>query len=174
MHVNNCDRTNITEPTKKHNSSRGYLVSSFLLSDSSRPLEDEIGKIISQDAKFAGFNLLLFVPALTSNGPLTYDALFVTNHGSGGTITSRPLSATEHSCGGMSNGIDGLGADHWPKVKHATCDLDAVLHTLTPESTEADLTDRLFKLLAWVHLCQIPSVAIILTYRDSPEKSAVP
>lgn len=126
------------------------MASSFLLSDSSHPLKDEIGKIIPQDAKFAGFNLLLFAPAFTPNEPFTYEALFVTNHGSGGTITSRPLSATEHSCGGMSNGIDGLGADQWPKVKHATCDLDAVLHSLTPESTEADLTDRLFKLLAWV------------------------
>jgi hypothetical protein len=39
------------------------LVSSFLLSDSSHPLEDQVGKILPQDAEFAGFNLLLLAPA---------------------------------------------------------------------------------------------------------------
>lgn len=58
--VNN--RTNITERPNSFTSSRGHLVSSFLLSDSSSPLEDEVGKVVSSDAKFAGFNLLLLAP----------------------------------------------------------------------------------------------------------------
>jgi hypothetical protein len=30
----------------------------------------------------------------------------------------------------MSNGVDGKGADDWPKVRHAIDDFTAVLHTL--------------------------------------------
>ncbi|TFK34760.1 NRDE protein-domain-containing protein [Crucibulum laeve] len=141
--------TNITEPTKEYNTSRGYLVSSFLLSDSFHPLEDEVGKIVPQDAKFAGFNLVLFAPLLRPDGSLYFDTLLVTNHGGGGTLTSRPLSPGERFCGGVSNGIDGAGATDWPKVKHATKDLDTILQTLTPDTTETELTDRLFELLSW-------------------------
>jgi len=60
-------------------SSRGYIVSSFLLSDSSHPLEDEVGKILPQDAKFAGFNLLLLAPTIQSTNSLRFDASLVTN-----------------------------------------------------------------------------------------------
>lgn len=126
------------------------MTSSFLLSDSSQPLEAEVAKIVPQDAKFAGFNLLLLTPASSySDGSLRFDPLLVTNHGSGGTIESRPLSRAEKSCGCVSNAIDGANAE-WPKVKHATKEFDAVLRTLSPGTTEAELTDRLFKVLAWV------------------------
>uniref|UniRef100_A0A8H7XQL1 NRDE family protein n=1 Tax=Psilocybe cubensis TaxID=181762 RepID=A0A8H7XQL1_PSICU len=141
--------TNITEPAKTYNTSRGYLVSSFLLSDSSHPLQDEIGKIIPEDALFAGFNLLLLAPTLNENGTIRYDSLFVTNHGGGGTLTSRPLHPNELSSGAMSNGIDGEGAELWPKVRHATEDFNATLHTLAPGQSESELTEHLFELLAW-------------------------
>ncbi|KDR83037.1 hypothetical protein GALMADRAFT_238805 [Galerina marginata CBS 339.88] len=141
--------TNITEPPKKYNTSRGYLVSSFLRSDSSHPLEDEVGKIIPEDAQFAGFNLLLLAPTFDTNGAIRYDPLLVTNHGGGGNLTSRQLRPTERSCGGISNGIDGAGAELWRKVQHATEDFDAVLQASTPDQTESELTAQLFQLLAW-------------------------
>ncbi|GLB38715.1 putative transport and Golgi organisation 2 [Lyophyllum shimeji] len=141
--------TNITEPVKPYNFSRGYLASSFLLSDSTGPLEDQVAQIVPQDAQFAGFNLLLFAPAAPRpDGLLHFDSLLVTNHGSGGIVTSRPLSADERFCGCVSNAVDGLNTG-WPKVKHATREFDAVLQTLSSETTDADLTDRLFELLAW-------------------------
>ncbi|KAF8956526.1 NRDE protein-domain-containing protein [Flammula alnicola] len=141
--------TNITEPVKAYNTSRGYLVSSFLLSHSSHPLEDEIGNIVPEDAQFAGFNLLLLAPTVDPNGSIQYESLFVTNHGGGGSLTSRPLSSNECSCGGLSNGVDGAEANVWPKVQHATEDFDAVLQTSTPDETEAELTEHLFQLLTW-------------------------
>ncbi|KAF8626003.1 hypothetical protein AX17_006726 [Amanita inopinata Kibby_2008] len=141
--------TNITEPPTNLGTSRGSLVSSFLLSDSSRPLEDELGKIILPDAKFAGFNLMLFAPLMKPDGTLYYDGLLVTNHGGGGVLTARPLSVSERYRGGISNGIDGAGATDWPKVKRATQDFDAILHGLSPGDSETELVDRLMKVLAW-------------------------
>ncbi|KAF8887161.1 NRDE protein-domain-containing protein [Infundibulicybe gibba] len=141
--------TNITEAAKKTDTSRGHLVSSFLLSDSSGPLEGEIGKMIPQDAKLAGFNLLLLAPS--SNGPtesLSFDSILVTNHGSGGLVTSRPLSHQERLCGGISNGIDGAGGNEWPKVQHVIQRFDAVSQA-SSEMKETELTEHLFELLAW-------------------------
>jgi len=149
-------RTNITEPAKRYNTSRGHLVSSFLLSESSHSVQDEVTKNTPKDAKFAGFNLLLLAPTRDSNGSIEYDSLFVTNHGGGGTFTSRPLSSKEHSCGGISNGIDGAGADLWPKVQHATEDFDVVVHQNLPSDankppqTEPELVEQLFQLLTCV------------------------
>ncbi|KAF8157921.1 NRDE protein-domain-containing protein [Crassisporium funariophilum] len=141
--------TNITEPVKKYNTSRGDLVSSFLLSDSSHPLEDEVGKIVPEDGKYAGFNLLLLAPNLKSDGSLQYDSRWVTNHGGGGTLTSRSLASHERSCGAISNGIDGAGAELWPKVQHAISDFKSVLQAQAPDTKEAELMENLFKLLAW-------------------------
>lgn len=146
-HADDCDRTNITEPVKAFKSSRGYLTSSFLLLDSSHPLEDEVGGIIPQDAQFAGFNLLLLAPASQPDEQLRFASLFVTNHGAGGPVTSRPLSSGEQSCGCVSNAVDG-DSPGWPKVQHATQEFDAVLQALSPETTETELTGRLFDLLA--------------------------
>ncbi|KAF8074026.1 NRDE protein-domain-containing protein [Lyophyllum atratum] len=141
--------TNITEPVKAYNSSRGYLASSFLLSDSSEPLEDQVRQIVPQDAKFAGFNLLLLAPAaVRPDGLLHFDPLLVTNHGSGGIVTSRPLSSNEKLCGCVSNAVNGMNAE-WPKVKHATHEFDAALQSLASDTTEAEFTDRLFEVLAW-------------------------
>ncbi|CAA7262816.1 unnamed protein product [Cyclocybe aegerita] len=152
-----CCKTNITEPARNYNTSRGSLVSSFLLSQSSHPLEDEVGKIVPEDANYAGFNLLLFAPSPSlevdrsdaSSMPIHYDALLVTNHGGGGTLTSRPFLPNERVCGGISNGVDGAGADPWPKVQHATQDFGDAVRGLPAGASEAELTEHLFNLLAW-------------------------
>ncbi|KAG5643338.1 hypothetical protein DXG03_001057 [Asterophora parasitica] len=116
---------------------------------SSESLEVQVGRIIPKGAKFAGFNLLLLAPtAPRPDGLLHFDPLLVTNHGSGGVVTTRSLSTREQSCGCVSNAIDGLN-DQWPKVQHATGDFNALLQTLSSETQEADLTDRLFDVLAW-------------------------
>lgn len=142
--------TNITEPVKAHACSRGSLTSNFLLSDSLESLEDQVRRMTPQDAKFAGFNLLLFTaaPQGRADGPLHFDPLLVTNHGSGGTITSLPLSAPERLCGCVSNAVGELNKD-WPKVKQAKKEFDGLLQTLCVDTKEEELTDRLFNLLAW-------------------------
>jgi hypothetical protein len=119
-----------------------------LQSDSNHPLEDELGKIIPPNSVFAGFNMLLLAPRLGDAGTVSYDGLFVTNHGGGGTITSRRLSSPEMRCGCMSNGVDGKGADEWPKVKHATGDFAAAIESISPEATYTEIAERLFKVLA--------------------------
>ncbi|KAF9481126.1 hypothetical protein BDN70DRAFT_803997, partial [Pholiota conissans] len=187
--------TNITEPLAKYNTSRGSLVSSFLLSTSSHPLEDEIGKIVPEDANYAGFNLLLLAPTLSSPSPspspsssssqpqIEYRSLFVTNHGGGGPLTARSLLPSERTCGGISNGIDGAGAERWPKVQHATeafAEVVAPAKSSAHATTEAELVERLFDLLSWhpptpitartelkttIH---VPPVPIVLEVKGSP------
>ncbi|KAM6503492.1 NRDE domain containing protein [Amanita muscaria] len=138
--------TNITEEAVNFGTSRGSLVSSFLRSDPSLPLEEETTRMVAQGGKYSGFNLVLFAPRLKPDASLTYEATLVTNHGAGGVLNSRPLSADERYCGGVSNNIDGAGA--WPKVKRATQDLDAVLQSFPPSPSEDELVDRLMEVLA--------------------------
>jgi len=145
--------TNITEPAATYASSRGHLTSSFLLSQSSHPLGDEVGKIIPGEAKYAGFNLLLLAPSSVNAESIHFDASFVTNGGGGGVITARPLSDQERHCGGISNGIDGKGASEWPKVKHGVCALSNLLSTLSPSSSEDDAVNHLFDILRWESEC---------------------
>jgi hypothetical protein len=108
--------------------------------------------------------LLLDPEKLPSTGTINYVGAFVTNHGAAGVITSRPLSSPECRCGGLSNGIDGRGADSWPKVLIGMAALDDAVHGKKLEET--DLVERLFELLRSVHLC-VPSVR-------SPDSRAVP
>jgi uncharacterized protein with NRDE domain len=148
--------------------SRGILVSSFLLpNDPERrqhlASEDQVRNIVPDDAKFAGFNLLLLIPTTTRTpfdsgaSSIRYDdSLLVTNHGGGGPVTSRTLSSSERSCGALSNGIiDSSDAAHplfWPKVQHATAHFPAVVESRSPDPTDVELVEHLFKLLAWVHI----------------------
>jgi len=154
------ERTNITEPSKHYNTSRGNLVSSFLLS--SNTSEDQVRNNIvpvDDDAKFAGFNLLLLTPTTTTttlDGPnnttsiLRYESLLVTNHGGGGSVTSRTLTSSERSCGALSNGIDGTDAHLWPKVQHATAHFPVVVKSSrSTDPTDVELVEHLFQLLAW-------------------------
>ena len=52
----------------------------------------------------------------------------------------------------MSNGIDGVVTDRWPKVIRAAADFEALLQSLTPISntptSEAALAEQLFGVLA--------------------------
>ncbi|KAG8214389.1 NRDE protein-domain-containing protein [Butyriboletus roseoflavus] len=140
--------TNITEPYNTFASSRGYLLSSFLSSPSSPSLEDDVRSLIPPDARYAGFNLMLLAPASASFS-FSFDALYVTNHGGGGPITYRALTDAQRHRGGLSNGIDGHGADEWPKVQHGVRALKDLLDTLSPSTPEGQLTERLFDLLTW-------------------------
>ena len=164
------NRTNITEPSMHYNTSRGNLVSSFLLSNPGRHMtsEDQVVRNIVpyDDAKFAGFNLLLLTPTTTtipldsgssssSSSSIRYESsLLVTNHGGGGPVTSRTLSSSERSCGALSNGIDCADAHLWPKVLHATAHFPAVVESRSPGPTDVELAEHLFQLLAWVYNIQ--------------------
>ena len=153
------------------------MVSSFLLSDNSGrhhhlASEDQVRNLVPEDAKFAGFNLLLLTPTTTrttsttsttpfdsgfaSTSTIRYnDSLLVTNHGGGGPVTSRTLSSSERSCGALSNGIiddNSSAAALWPKVQHATAHFPAVVveKSRSTDPTDVELVEHLFKLLAWV------------------------
>lgn len=152
------------------------MVSSFLLSDNSGrhhhlASEDQVRNLVPEDAKFAGFNLLLLTPTTTrtsttsttpfdsgfaSTSTIRYnDSLLVTNHGGGGPVTSRTLTSSERSCGALSNGIiddNSSAAALWPKVQHATAHFPAVVveKSRSTDPTDVELVEHLFKLLAWV------------------------
>ena len=146
------------------------MVSSFLLSNPRNlASEDQVRNLVPDDAKFAGFNLLLLTPTTTTtktpttpldsgfaSSSLTIrydDSLLVTNHGGGGPVTSRTLSSSERSCGALSNGIidSADAAALWPKVQHATAHFPAVVvESRSPGPTDVELAEELFKLLACV------------------------
>ena len=128
-------RTNITEPFGTYELSRGYLMSSLLVLSSpcgDASIQEEIQRLLDLEFRFAGFNLLVFVPHLLgseSEDPwrLSYEVTKLSNNGGGRPIFSRSLTSEEQKGGAMSNGIDGEGADEWPKVKGATRILREVL-----------------------------------------------
>ncbi|KAJ3900739.1 NRDE protein-domain-containing protein [Lentinula edodes] len=165
--------TNITEPPATFNSSRGSLVSSFLLSDSpGLRLQEESKELYPRDAQYAGFNMLLLAPVSTASTELRYDASFVTNAGAGGAISSRPLSAIEKAGGGFSNGIDGKGGSEWPKVQHGMQEFQAALQSQSLDAlTEAEFTNRLFELLTWK--CPAP-VTTRSDLRNTVEVAPIP
>ena len=149
-----------------YSTSRGNLVSSFLLSNNPgghMTSEDQVRNIVPYDAKFAGFNLLLLTPSsipldsddnggttTTSSSIIRYESLLVTNHGGGGAVTSRTLTSSERSCGALSNAVDGADAHLWPKAQHATAHFPAVVESRSTDPTDVELVEHLFKLLAWV------------------------
>ena len=105
-----------------------------------------------------------------SRATWTYDAAYLTNHGGGGDLASRPLTETERRFGALSNGIDGLDANEWPKVQHGLRMFEDVLDEYSrgrrSQNTqieqvrdsndgdlplvESDLVERLFNLLTCV------------------------
>lgn len=151
----NSSRTNITEPLRKYDSSRGDLTHSFLLPKApSSSLEAEIDEFLEENRNraYAGFNLLILSPSPSTIGDLasrglSYDGASLTNSGGGGTISARMLSGEERRCAGMSNGVDHKGAIEWPKVKHGTQTLRNILQSLPQDATEAEIVDKLFALL---------------------------
>jgi uncharacterized protein with NRDE domain len=110
-----------------------------------------VRRLVPPDASYAGFNLLLLAAASAphSSPSFFFDALYVTNRGAGGPITYRALTDAQRHRGGLSNGVDGNGADEWPKVQHGVRALDALLDTLPPNTSDDQLTERLFDLLTW-------------------------
>lgn len=156
-------RTNITEPPTTAASSRGDLIPSFLTSPSSHSLEDHV-RLVPPNAHYAGFNLVLLAPTVASSPALSFDAIYLTNHGAGGPITYRPLSHAPRHRIGLSNGIDGHGADEWPKVQHGLGAFDALLDALPSDTSDDQLTERLLDLLTWV-LLHIMSYFVIYDVR---------
>ncbi|KAI0079492.1 DUF833-domain-containing protein [Panus rudis PR-1116 ss-1] len=143
--------TNITEEAKPYETSRGELVSSFLLSGSRGlgPLREHMSSLIAENAQYAGFNLLLLSPSDNGSASLSFEAGYVTNHGGGGCVTARPLTDAERRVGGLSNGVDGKGAEEWPKVKQGVEMFADVLGSIDDSTTQLELSERLFHLLTW-------------------------
>ncbi|KAF9644070.1 DUF833-domain-containing protein [Thelephora ganbajun] len=157
--------TNITESYKTYELSRGYLVSSLLLpSLSGNSIKEEIQNLLDLKSRFAGFNLLVFIPQVSKSESdglwrLSYEVTKLSNNGGGNPITSRTLTSEERKGGAMSNGIDGKGGDEWPKVKDATRSLREVLKD-DSERTEGpnpsrrsdeELAEELFGILSLCH-----------------------
>ncbi|KAI0695299.1 NRDE protein-domain-containing protein [Cytidiella melzeri] len=157
--------TNITEDVQppSNSTTRGELTSSFLLSDvQSHNLQSYLDTVTARNNKYAGFNLLLLAPSVSSPAAQTwaYNASYLTNHGGGGALASRPLTDAERRCGALSNGVDGLGAESWPKVQQGSRLFLDILQTTSSSSSsrdaqdrsraESDLVERLFNLLTCV------------------------
>ena len=88
---------------------------------SGNSIEGEIQTLLNLKIKFAGFNLLVFIPHVS--GPegsqrLSYEAVKLTNNGGGNPIVSRPCTSEEQKGWAIANGIDGEG-DEWRKVLHS-------------------------------------------------------
>ena len=158
------NRTNITETHGTYELSRGYLVSSLLLpsSSSGNSINEEIQNLLDLESRFAGFNLLVFVPHVSkseSDGSwrLSYEVAKLSNNGGGNPIVSRSLTSEERKGGAMSNGIDGKGGDEWPKVRDATRSLREVLGDNfqrkegsedSPRKSDEELAEELFGILS--------------------------
>lgn len=126
---------------------------------------DKFIETIPEDAKYSGFNLLMFAPSSSSSsGGVEFDAGLLTNHGASKPLSYRPLQSDECSCGGLSNGVDGAGASEWPKVvtgkdafRKALSDWEEEQRNgrnggdngrrASEEASEDDLVERLFDLL---------------------------
>ncbi|KAI0250999.1 DUF833-domain-containing protein [Lactifluus subvellereus] len=141
--------TNITEPLAAYTSSRGTLVASFLGDPrGNSDLASASSALTSQNASYAGFNLLLLQPLqLPFADELAYGVRLVTNAGGGGRIRARALSDAECACGGISNGVDGEGGESWPKVVQGRAALQGVLDGLSPGIEDSSLAGRLIELL---------------------------
>ncbi|KIJ55032.1 hypothetical protein M422DRAFT_64180 [Sphaerobolus stellatus SS14] len=151
--------TNITEPPSHLSSSRGHLVSSFLLHHEhgiNVELKELVIELLASETPYSGFNLLLLEPGRENDsGLLRYNAALLSNGGAGGPIMSLPLSTTDSTvCGGVSNGThDGRDTftgeilePEWPKVAKGRQMLSEVL---ARERSEEDLIEDLFELLRY-------------------------
>ena len=131
----------------------------LLPSSSESSIEGEIQTLLDLESRFAGFNLLVFVPHVSEfegSPKLSYEVTKLSNNGGGNPIVSRPLTSEERKGGAMSNGIDGKGGDEWPKVQDATRSLREVLkddfeRTDGPSSSrksDEELAEELFRILS--------------------------
>lgn len=155
--------TNITEAVGQYTSSRGELVSSFLLphAGSEQNIHEHLDHLIAENRSYAGFNLLLLSSKTgfaekddrpgKGTSQLSYEGAYVTNHGGGGDIFGRTFTETERHFGGLSNGIDGNGAESWPKVVEGITMFDQIVRSTasTEMGADSELVERLFNLLTW-------------------------
>lgn len=93
---------------------------------------------------YAGFNMLLLEPKY-GRGSLSYDGQFASNSGGGGVITSRLLREDEKHCGGITNGIESLDGERWPKLVQGKAQLEKVLQE---KGRDVDDEDALIESLA--------------------------
>ena len=131
----------------------------LLPSSSENSVKGEIQTLLDLESRFAGFNLLVFVPRVLGSGgvrSLSYEVTKLSNNGGGNPIISRPLTGEERRGGAMSNGIDGKGGDEWPKVQDATRGLREVLKDDFEKTDDSDprrrsdeeLVEELFGILS--------------------------
>jgi len=131
----------------------------LLPSSSGNSIKEEIQTLLDLESRFAGFNLLVFVPHVSGSEILSYEVSKVSNNGGGNPIISRPLTGEERKGGAMSNGIDGKGGDEWPKVQDAMRGLREVLKDDFEKADDSnprrrsdeELAEELFGILSqWV------------------------
>lgn len=122
-----------------------------------------MNNLITENVSYAGFNLLLLAPTTeTSEDVLSFSATYVTNSGGGGTIRARPLVISERQCGGLSNGVDGHGANEWPKIQVGTRAFQDIVQAISVDTPEDEITDKLFELLAYVSIRPHPRRSSVL------------
>ena len=150
-----CARTNITEERKRRfRSSRGTLVSSYLVPNAFGWGQYATAVAADPDSDYAGFNLLLLEPRKNANDrSLSYDAALLTNSGGGGRILARNASSSERLVGALSNGVEAEGGRDWPKIKKGEeCLREALLAGEVDGGKapldEEELAERLFEILS--------------------------
>ena len=70
----------------------------------------------------------------------------MTNSGGGGRVRSRKASPGEYSIGAISNGVDGVDGEQWPKVIEGKRKLNDLV-TRDKTMTEEELVNDLFGIL---------------------------
>jgi uncharacterized protein with NRDE domain len=156
--------TNIAEEAQKHNTSRGNLVSDFLMSSTKETMEQHVenltGTAITEEERakildYAGFNLLLISMASEDNAPESTvknsavrkpRMVLVTNGGGGGVLDARWLDESETCLHGVSNGVDGKTMHLWTKVQEGEDALNAAIQP--PYKSEEEFIEQLFMVLA--------------------------
>lgn len=157
-----ASRTNITEPLGIWPSSRGALITSFLLGEGSVASAGSL--LEQQETAYAGFNMMLFAPTDVPNGSLEYEGRLVTNHTGGGKIRVRELESSECASGGVSNGVDGRGGNTYPKICEG---VSALKQALQDAGTDEDkliscLLELLTCVLSYIEVCSLRSFVLRL------------
>ncbi|KIM28439.1 hypothetical protein M408DRAFT_33261, partial [Serendipita vermifera MAFF 305830] len=135
--------TNITEEARRRNTSRGNLVSDFLLSSTKQTMDQYVEELtktaVTEEERathqdYAGFNLMLISVASEDNasepakpgGTVRRPRMaLVTNYGGGGVLSARWLDEQESALHGISNGVDHKTMHLWTKVKEGQDSLEA-------------------------------------------------
>jgi len=154
--------TNITEEARKRNTSRGNLVSDFLMSSTKETMDQHLEALTmtalteeerAEHRDYAGFNLMLISVASEDDAQVKDGSAvrkprmaLVTNSGGGGVLSARRLDEHETCLQGVSNGVDGKTMDLWTKVKEGENALEAAIKP--PYKDEETFIERLFAILS--------------------------